>query len=123
MIDHVSVPVRDLSAPPRSTKRCSATLGYTKLETRPATVGFGKRYSEFWINHRPGMPPAADAAPMSRCAREPRDGRCLSRRGACPWRHVATARRVFVRNTGEGYYAAYIRDPDGNRIEAVTFLK
>ena len=22
---------------------------------------------------------------------------------------------------GEGYYAAFIRDPDGNRIEAVTF--
>src|SRR5262249_2065575 len=24
---------------------------------------------------------------------------------------------------GEGYYAAFVRDPDGNRIEAVTFLK
>jgi catechol 2,3-dioxygenase-like lactoylglutathione lyase family enzyme len=24
---------------------------------------------------------------------------------------------------GEGYYAAFIRDPDGNRIEAVTFLQ
>ncbi len=23
----------------------------------------------------------------------------------------------------EGYYAAFIRDPDGNRIEAVTFTK
>ena len=24
--------------------------------------------------------------------------------------------------SAEGYYAAFIRDPDGNRIEAVTFL-
>ncbi len=24
---------------------------------------------------------------------------------------------------GEGYYAAFIRDPDGNRVEAVTFVK
>jgi catechol 2,3-dioxygenase-like lactoylglutathione lyase family enzyme len=24
---------------------------------------------------------------------------------------------------GEGYYAAFIRDPDGNRVEAVTFLR
>lgn len=24
---------------------------------------------------------------------------------------------------GDGYYAAYIRDPDGNRVEAVTFLR
>jgi catechol 2,3-dioxygenase-like lactoylglutathione lyase family enzyme len=23
---------------------------------------------------------------------------------------------------GNGYYAAFIRDPDGNRIEAVTFV-
>jgi hypothetical protein len=23
---------------------------------------------------------------------------------------------------GDGYYAAFIRDPDGNRIEAVTFV-
>lgn len=30
-------------------------LGYTKLETRPATIAFGKKYSEFWLNHRPNM--------------------------------------------------------------------
>jgi hypothetical protein len=24
---------------------------------------------------------------------------------------------------GEGHYAAFIRDPDGNRIEAVTFVE
>ena len=24
---------------------------------------------------------------------------------------------------GEGYYAGFVRDPDGNRLEAVTFLK
>ena len=41
----------------RSTKPCSRTLGYAKLETRPATIAFGKRYSEFWLNHRPGMTP------------------------------------------------------------------
>ncbi len=32
-----------------------------------------------------------------------------------------TARRVS-RAHSEGYYAAFIRDPDGNRIEAVTFI-
>jgi catechol 2,3-dioxygenase-like lactoylglutathione lyase family enzyme len=24
---------------------------------------------------------------------------------------------------GDGYYAAFIRDPDGNRIEVVSFVK
>ena len=33
-----------------------------------------------------------------------------------------TARRDFARTISDGYYAAFIRDPDGNRIEAVTFI-
>ena len=32
------------------------------------------------------------------------------------------ARRACGRNTASGYYAAFIRDPDGNRVEAVTFV-
>ena len=34
-----------------------------------------------------------------------------------------TVRRGLRPQHGEGYYAAFVRDPDGNRIEAVTFLK
>ena len=41
-----------------------------------------------------------------------------SRRAASP-----TARRARGRNTRAGYYAAFVRDPDGNRIEAVTFMR
>ena len=33
-----------------------------------------------------------------------------------------TARRDFASTTRSDYYAAFIRDPDGNRIEAVTFV-
>jgi len=29
----------------------------------------------------------------------------------------------FRPQRGEGYYAAFIRDADGNRVEAVTFVK
>src|SRR5438876_975731 len=30
-------------------------LGLVRLVTRPATIGFGKTYSEFWINLRASM--------------------------------------------------------------------
>ena len=58
MIDHVSIPVRDLPASARFYEAVLGALGFTALETRPATVGFGKQYAEFWINLRSDMQPA-----------------------------------------------------------------
>ena len=58
MIDHVSVGVRSLAAAERFYEAALGALGYEKLVVRPATIGFGKRYAEFWINLRRavGMP-------------------------------------------------------------------
>ena len=56
MIDHISVAVRDLEHAARFYEATLAPLGLTRLVTRPATIGFGKTYSEFWINLRTTMP-------------------------------------------------------------------
>ena len=53
MIDHVSVAVIDLAAATRFYDAVLATIGMSMLESRLATVGFGKQYPEFWINPRP----------------------------------------------------------------------
>src|SRR5690242_19435130 len=53
MIDHVSVAVHDLAAAMRFYDALLAVLGYRRLDTRAATTGYGKQYSEFWINVRP----------------------------------------------------------------------
>src|SRR6202140_5716322 len=55
MIDHVSVGVRDLERAARFYEMTLAPLGLSRLVTRPATVGFGKSYPEFWINLRAEM--------------------------------------------------------------------
>ena len=55
MIDHVSIAVRDLDRAARFYETVLGAIGYGKLEVRPATVGFGKAYPEFWINLRPSM--------------------------------------------------------------------
>src|SRR6185437_5402117 len=55
MIDHVSVGVADLERAARFYEAALAGLGLTRLVTRPATVGFGKAYPEFWINLRAAM--------------------------------------------------------------------
>ena len=59
MIDHVSVGVSDLERSARFYEAALAPLGLTRVVTRPATIGFGKSYPEFWINCAPGMAPVA----------------------------------------------------------------
>lgn len=124
MIDHVSVGVRDLASATRFYDAVLATLGLRKLEERPATVAFGKSYSEFWINHRPEMTPLP-AGHGTHIALRARDRARVDAFHAAALAHGGTSdgAPALRPHHGEGYYAAFIRDPDGNRIEAVTFEK
>src|SRR6201994_4283966 len=69
MIDHVSVGVSDLDRAARFYEAVLAPLGLTRLVTRPATVGFGKSYPEFWINLRAGMARVAPESGVHICLR------------------------------------------------------
>src|SRR3979490_437627 len=55
MIDHISVAVHDLERSARFYEAALSPLGLSRLVTRPATIGFGKAYPEFWINLRTRM--------------------------------------------------------------------
>ena len=124
MIDHVSVPVRDLAASARFYEAVLAALGFSKLESRPATVGFGKTYPEFWINLRREMTPAPAASGAHVCFRARTSAMVDALHAAALAHGGADDGKPSLRpQHGEGYYAAFIRDPDGNRIEAVTFVK
>ena len=70
MIDHVSVGVSHLERSARFYEATLAPLGLSRLVTRPATIGFGKTYPEFWINFRDGMAPVApESGTISACGR------------------------------------------------------
>ena len=69
MIDHVSVGVRDLDRAARFYEPTLAALGLTRLVTRPATIGFGKAYPEFWINLRATMAQVAHESGTHICLR------------------------------------------------------
>ncbi len=124
MIDHISVAVRDLNAAGRFYDMLLAPLGMTRLREVPeATIGFGKKYPEFWINRRDAMDRVADDSGVHICLRA-RDT------AAVDAFHAAALKAGGTSDGAPGlrpqyhsrYYAAFIRDPDGNRIEAVTFL-
>jgi catechol 2,3-dioxygenase-like lactoylglutathione lyase family enzyme len=122
MLDHVSVGVSDLERAARFYEAALVPLGLSRLVSRPATIGFGKVYPEFWINLRPGMArvPADSGVHVSLRARTTAEVHGF---------HAAALAAGGVSDGAPGlrphdrvrYYAAFVLDPDGNRIEAVTF--
>jgi catechol 2,3-dioxygenase-like lactoylglutathione lyase family enzyme len=122
MIDHISVGVSDLD---RSAKFYEATLkplGLARLVTRPATVGFGKAYPEFWINLRAGQAPVSPESGGHICLRARATAEVDAFYAAALSAGGASDGAPGLRpHDSVRYYAAFIVDPDGNRIEAVTF--
>jgi catechol 2,3-dioxygenase-like lactoylglutathione lyase family enzyme len=124
MIDHISIAVRDLAAAARFYERLLATLGMIKLREWPdAAVGYGKKYPEFWINKRASMAPIATDSGVHICLRAPSTEAVDAFHAAAIMAGGASDGVSGLRaEYHENYYAAFIRDPDGNRIEAVTFV-
>ena len=122
MIDHVSVGVGDLDRAAAFYDAALGALGLVRVVTRPAMIGFGKAYPEFWINLRAGM---------ARVAPESGNHICLRAKatGDVDVFHAAALEAGGQSDGAPGlrphdrvkYYAAFVVDPDGNRIEAVTF--
>jgi catechol 2,3-dioxygenase-like lactoylglutathione lyase family enzyme len=124
MIDHVSVAVSDLARAAAFYQAVLAALGFAKLEDRPATAGFGKRYPEFWLNLRADYAPLAADSGAHVCLRAPSTAAVDAFHAAALAAGGSSDGAPGPRpHFGDGYYAAFIRDPDGNRIEAVTFVK
>jgi catechol 2,3-dioxygenase-like lactoylglutathione lyase family enzyme len=96
-------------------------LGYAVLSDSPNRVAFGKKYPEIWLNARPKMAPIAGDTGAHLCLRSKTTEainafhrRAIENGGTddgSPGRRQAT---MVV------YYAAFIRDLDGNRIEVMT---
>jgi len=124
MIDHISIAVRELDRAARFYQAVLGAIGYAQLETRPHTVGFGKTYPELWLNLRTTMAPLPDDSGAHVALRvrstELVDAFHAAALAAGGSSDGAPGLRP---QHGQGYYAAFIRDLDGNRIEAVTFLK
>ncbi len=124
MIDHVSIPVRDLKLSAGFYDAVLGALGLRRMVERPATIGYGRNYPEFWLNTRPGMPALSADWGAHVCLRAASADavrgfhrQALASGGTCdgPPGDRQAAQTV--------YFAAFVRDPDGNRIEAAHFPK
>lgn len=122
MIDHVSIPVRELANSAALYERILAPLGLKKLVVRAATVGFGKAYPEFWLNARPPLAHADETTGHHVCLRAPDQAAVREFHAAALALGCTSAGDPGIRQAAmTSYFGAFIFDLDGNKIEAVTF--
>jgi catechol 2,3-dioxygenase-like lactoylglutathione lyase family enzyme len=118
VIDHVGFEVTDLTASAAFYDAVFLALGGRRLHEGPHSIAYGMTTASLWIVMR-GLVPAPAYGHIALRAR----GRAA----------VAEAHRAALANGGtdEGppgarprygslYYAAYVRDPDGLRVEFVS---
>jgi len=124
MIDHVSLPVRDLERSKAFYEAVLSTIGFKKMMDMPSTVGFGRKHPAFWLNHRPQVNQSGIDDGFHVCLRAPSVDEMQAFHAAAIAEGATCDGPPGPRpQYSPSYYAAFIRDRDGNRIEVVTFVK
>jgi catechol 2,3-dioxygenase-like lactoylglutathione lyase family enzyme len=121
MLDHVGINCSDLAASAAFYDRVLGALGHTRLMDFGEAIGYGTQKPDFWISVQPPEGPASgpnreihvgfqasDAAAVRAFFEAARDlgAEVLHEPRFWPEYH-------------ESYYGAFVRDPDGNNVEAV----
>jgi catechol 2,3-dioxygenase-like lactoylglutathione lyase family enzyme len=119
MIDHLSLGVRDIARAKRFYDAALTPLGYRCLSESAGSLGYGQASAVLWVNIAARPVPADDQSGLHVCFTAP------TRRSVDQF-YAAALRAGGSDNGGPGlrtdygadYYAAFVVDPDGYRIEA-----
>ena len=119
MFDHVSMGVRDLARSKRFYDAALAPLGYSCVYHDAGTLGYGDSAVRLWITPTERPVPAEPASGLHFCF------------AAAGTEAVHAFHGAALASGGEdngapgprpeysaGYYAAFVTDPDGYRLEA-----
>jgi catechol 2,3-dioxygenase-like lactoylglutathione lyase family enzyme len=117
MIDHVGLQVADLAASAAFYDAVLAPLGQRRLMDFEVALGYGDQHPDFWIGrwtdqipnrpiHLAFVAPTRDAVLAFHLAATAQGMETLHEPRVWPEYH-------------EHYFAVFVRDPDGNNVEAV----
>jgi catechol 2,3-dioxygenase-like lactoylglutathione lyase family enzyme len=119
MLDHVSIGVRDIE---RTRKFYDATLqplGYSCLSRDDGSLGYGVDRIEFWISRAESPVPADPQSGLHICFLAPTRAAVDAFHKAALGKEGADNGKPGLRaDYGQNYYAAFVVDPDGYRLEA-----
>lgn len=119
MFDHISIGVRDIQAARRFYDAALGPLGYRCLSVGDSSLGYGDAAVALWILASEQPVPADPRSGLHFCFRAPS-------RSAVDAFHAAglavggrdNGKPGLRPDYGETYYAAYVVDLDGYRVEA-----
>ena len=119
MIDHISIGVRNVAAAKRFYDAALEPIGYRCLSDSAESLGYGAKAPALWISATDRPVPADARSGLHFCFAAP------SRKSVDAF-HAAGLKSGGRDNGapglradyGAGYYAAYLIDPDGYRVEA-----
>lgn len=119
MLDHISIGARDLARSRRFYDAALKPLGYSSLSASDTSLGYGGDAAAFWIYAVKKPIPADPGSGLHICFAAPT-------RGSVDAFHAAALKTGGTDNGkpglradyGPNYYAAFVVDPDGYRLEA-----
>ena len=119
MFDHISLGVRDVARAKRFYDAALKPLGYTCLSEAEDSLGYGGEAVALWINHAQRPVPPDDASGLHVCFAAPTRNSVQAFHAAALAAGGRDNGKPGLRvDYGEHYYAAFVVDPDGYRIEA-----
>jgi catechol 2,3-dioxygenase-like lactoylglutathione lyase family enzyme len=119
MFNHVSIGVRDLARTRRFYDGALAPLGYQCLREGPTLLGYGGDSVVLWISPTATPVPADPQSGLHFCFNAPnRDAVDAFHRAALGAGGSDNGAPGLRPEYSADYYAAFVIDPDGYRIEA-----
>jgi catechol 2,3-dioxygenase-like lactoylglutathione lyase family enzyme len=119
MIDHVSIGVRSISVSKRFYDRVFKPLGYEALSESAGSLGYGAGRSQLWMYETDRPVVADEKSGLHFCFIAP------TRKSVDEFHAAALTaggrdhgRPGLREDYGANYYAAFVIDPDGYRLEA-----
>ncbi len=121
MIDHLGINCSDMAASTAFYDRVLGVLGHRRLMDFEVAIGYGTEQPHFWVSTQPAQGPAAGPNREIHVAFTAPDAatvRAFFEAAAELGAEVLHEPRLWP-EYHEHYYAAFVRDPDGNNVEAV----
>jgi catechol 2,3-dioxygenase-like lactoylglutathione lyase family enzyme len=119
MFDHISIGVRDVAKAKAFYDAALKPLGLTCLSADETSLGYGKDAARFWVNAAEHPVPADPKSGLHFCFTAPsRESVEAFHKAAMAHGGRDNGKPGLRKDYGPHYYAAFVHDPEGYRLEA-----
>lgn len=124
MLNHISIGVRDIARTKTFYDAALNPLGYTALSAGDTSLGYGKDAVVLWISKTDTPVPADPKSGLHFCFDAPTHRSVDAfHAGALGAGGKDNGKPGLREDYGPNYYAAFVVDPDGYRLEAYCAAK